>query len=417
MATLDRWRSFLETPKTISLVHAELRGRHSSLLAGPGEIRMTSLQDFSYSMTPATGDVFAFFRAIEHKRQNSYDGTARFRLFGRDADGIEWGGGWTMPRKIDFKPLSVEGRLTALDITDPLATAADSTELLFYTDHLHPLARVMGRQKQKRLEILGSVIEFNCDRASKTVSITASHSSQLRPTYTERWLSQPLRIMFGQPVQPRLFARNKGNEAIIWITSVPRLEMASWSAFWTDDPSNTDSFFDCYSQLLTMIATAGDITGEAHPITRFYDELSQVANASRWVMALTLAGCSEGLAKLLRPKMNASELKDEAQWAKDAEDLACKIEKLDGLTELKNRAAKAVRQIKGTSTAGTLKALHKRSTITSDQFAAFNGIRNKVMHGDFVSPYSNENEDNQLLHLIGLMHALTREFLNRALTK
>jgi len=104
MATLDRWRSFLEAPKTIELVHAEFVGRNGRpLLAGTGEIRMSSLQDFSYSVTATTGDPIEFFRAIEHKRQNRYDGTARLRLFGRDANGTEWSGGWTMPQRIDFK--------------------------------------------------------------------------------------------------------------------------------------------------------------------------------------------------------------------------------------------------------------------------------------------------------------------------
>jgi len=370
-------------------------------------------------MTPTTGDVLAFFRAIEHKHQNSCDGTARLRLFGRDADGIEWSGGWTMPRKIDFKPLSVEGRLTALDITDRLATAADSTELLFYADHLHPLARVLGvpggpREKriEKRLEILGSLIEFAYERAANVVSITASHSAQLRPTYTERWLTEPLRIMFGRPVYPRLSARNKGREAIVFISAPPRLDVASWSAFWTDESSsNPDSFFDCYSQLLSMIALGGDF--EAHPVTRFYDELAQVANASRWVMALTLAGCTEGLAKLLRPKMNASELQEEAQWSKEADDFANEIEKLLGHAALKKRAIQAVLQTKGASTAGTLRALQKKGVITTEQFAAWNDIRHKVMHGDFVSAYSNEDEDEQLSHLIDIVRALTQELLNR----
>ena len=252
-------------------------------------------------MTATSGDPFAFFRALEYKRQNSYDGTARLRLFGKDSDGVEWSGGWTMPQKISFGTWSIEGRLTALDFTDQLATPSESTELLFHTDHLHPLARVMARPKQKRLEILGSVIEFTYERTSNVVSITASHSSQVPPTYTERWLTEPLRIMFGQPVQPRLFARNIGRKAIVFVLAVPRLDVASWSAFWTDEAPNVDDFFDCYSKLLTMIALARDISGEAHPITRFYDELAQVAKASRWVMALTLAGCTEGLAKLTPP--------------------------------------------------------------------------------------------------------------------
>jgi len=307
----------------------------------------------------------------------------------------------------------IEGRLSALDITDQLAASAKSTEMLFNADHLHPLARVMTIQKYKRLEILGSVVEFTRERETNIVSITASHSSQLPPTYTERWLSQPLRIMFGQRVQPRLLARNKGGEAIIFILAPPRLEIASWSAFWTDEPSNVDSFFDCYSKLLTVIALARDLSGEVHSITRLYDELAEVANASRWVMALTLAGCTEGFEKLLRPKMTADEFGEEAQ-SKEADELAEAIEKLKGADALKKRAIQAIQLTKGASTARTLRALQRRGVITPEQYGAWNDVRNRVMHGNLVSPYSNEDEDNQFSHLIAIVRALTRELINRS---
>jgi hypothetical protein len=421
MATLDRWRSFLDTPKTIELVHIELvaRGRQP-LLIGTGEIRMTSLQEFSYSMTPTHGELIDIFKAIDQKQQNPYDGTARLRLFGKDARGVEWCGGWTMPQTINFKPLLIEGHLTALDITDHPTTATQSTELVFHADHLHPLARVLAvpgspREKpiEKRFETLGSTIEFAYERAANVVSITASHSAQLQPNYTERWLTEPLRIMFGQPIVPRLTARNKGGESILWISAQPRLDGVSWSAFWTEEsPSKPDSFFDCYSKLLTIIALAGDL--EAHPITRFYDELAQVAKASPWTIALTLAGCIEGLAKLLRPKMSDRESQQEKQWSEQADALAVQIEQLTGRTELKNRAANAIRQTKGASTGSVLKVLQKGGIITAEQLETFNYVRNRVMHGTLLSPYSSEKGENQLRHLIDIVHALTRELFTRA---
>src|SRR5205823_14195100 len=118
--------------------------------------------------------------------------------------------GWTMPQKMTFGTWLIEGRLSSLIVNEQLQEPSDSTELLFHADHLHPLARVMSvqPQRQKRLEILGSTIEFKYERASNVVAITAQHSAQLKPTDTERWLREPLRIMLGQPVEPRLSARN-----------------------------------------------------------------------------------------------------------------------------------------------------------------------------------------------------------------
>jgi len=422
MATLDRWRSFLEAPKTMELVHAELIGRDPTqpLMVGPAQIRMQSLQDFSYNMNSIKEHPIALFRAIEHQHQNSFDATARLRLFGKDADGTDWSCGWTMPKVVNLGSWAVEGKLTALDITDRLATETHSTELLFRADLLHPLARIMGvlggpRQKrfERRLEILGSALDFSYERANNVVSIVASHSEQLRPTYTERWLCEPLRIMFGQPIQPRLFARNIGREAIVFILPVPRLDVSSWSAFLSDEFSHPDKFFDCYSQLLTMIALAGDISGEAHPVTRFYDELAQVANASRWVIALTIAGCTEGLEKVLRKNMATGEIPEEPR-SKDADDLAEKIEKLEAPSVLKRRAIKALLPPKGASTVRTLRALQKRGVISSDQLKAWEKLRHAVMHGELISPYSNEDEDKQLMDLFAIVRALTRELVDRA---
>jgi hypothetical protein len=58
-------------------------GTVDTLLMGTGDIRMTSPQDFSYSLTPTHGELIDFFKATDQKRQNPYDGTARLRLRAR----------------------------------------------------------------------------------------------------------------------------------------------------------------------------------------------------------------------------------------------------------------------------------------------------------------------------------------------
>jgi hypothetical protein len=64
-----------------------------------------------------------------------------------------------------------------------------------------------------------------------------------------------------------------------------------------------------------------------------------------------------------------------------------------------------------TTTASSLKRLKEKSVITSPQLSAFNKIRNSVMHGNLLSPFSHEEEDKKLSDLAELVHALTRELL------
>jgi hypothetical protein len=49
--------------------------------------------------------------------------------------------------------------------------------------------------------------------------------------------------------------------------------------------------------------------------------------------------------------------------------------------------------------------------VTPDQFTAWDKLRNHVMHGKLVSPYSSEEDDKLLLDLSGLLHALTKRII------
>ncbi|WP_271518574.1 hypothetical protein [Bradyrhizobium sp. CCBAU 53380] len=104
MSALDRWRSFLKAPRSIELVNAELIGRDHQppLMIDPAKVKMSSLQEFCYSMTPSHGEPIALLKAIEQQRVSSYDPTARLRLSGTDADGVEWSCGWTFPQKVNI---------------------------------------------------------------------------------------------------------------------------------------------------------------------------------------------------------------------------------------------------------------------------------------------------------------------------
>ncbi|WP_271612554.1 hypothetical protein [Bradyrhizobium sp. CCBAU 21362] len=374
---------------------------------------MEALQDFSFSMKVKSGSPIDLFKAINYHHANMDEATTRLRLVGRQADGTEWHCGWTMPEVALFGSLMVEGQLTDLMIDQQASTLVPSTELVFYADHIHPLARVMGtnRIEKREIEVLGSRIEFAYERNNKVISITAAHSDQLPPTYTERWLTEPLRIMFGQPVVPRLVARNNGGPAIVFITKQPRLDISSWSSYWRDETA--ESFFDVYSRLLRLVALAPERhSGEPNQITRFYDELSKVAGASRWVIALTLAGCTEGLATLVRPHTKNELKSQERADQKAAAEFAEKIDALDAPDKLKTIAIAALRP-KGASTDRTLKALAEAGCITREQLLTWRKLRNSVMHGEILYPYRSAKEDAKLLQLMEIVRSLTIELLKR----
>ncbi len=389
------------------------------LASGSGEVAMQSLADLTYRFRASEIDFKALTGAMQYQRENSYQSIARMRLVGVDAEGVDWACGYTIPAKQDLVDgrFEAEGELESLICDDASASrsATSSTELIYSVDRLHPLVLAMRGQYEKKIEMLGSTITFTFEREAACLAIVAEHSEQLPPTYAEQWLVQPFRIMFGQPLMPRLYARNLGGHSMISVSTVPRVKNASWSAFWRCDDPNGSDFFECYSGLLHMIALRRDSRGEPiyelHPVTGFYDELSGVARASRWVMALALASTSEGLTKLLRPARTMSSDRKAERDEKVA--LIDVIESSGVSARLKSVAVKAVQNFSSENETikNSLRRLAAQSIVTSSQFSAWNEIRNSVMHGTLMSPFSHEEEDAKLAELAELVRAVTRELL------
>ena len=136
--------------------------------------------------------------------------------------------------------------------------------------------------------------------------------------------------------------------------------------------------------------------------------------ASRWVMALTLASASEGLTKLLRPvKLTPRDKENEKKEQNEKDALIRVIEHSGASERLRGTATRAVRYFSfdSESTADSLRRLKGKSVVTSSQLAAWNQIRHSVMHGTLISPFSHEEEDKKLSDLVELVHALTRELI------
>ena len=435
MATLNRWRSYLTVPKTLIFPRLELIGRDHApaIVAGTGEVRMPSLARSEFILTGRPEDLAYAFAKIRQQQENPYDYLARFRLVGTDTDGVDWALGWTIPRfDIDTDGAwTFYGELAGLcpDDESPSVSPESGTEVIYVVPVHHPMALAMGRfvltdraegppRREHVMEVLGSTIRFAYEPASGAFSITASHSPGLPATYAENWLGEPLRILFGQLVFPRLVARNLGGgQTIIFIRPSPGLiRGAGWAALWRGDEPATGkaAFWYLYAQLLTFIAQSRDEGGqpnfEANKVTKLYEEIIQAARGSRWVWALTFASSIEGLAKMLIPK---GQKRNDPEM-EGIDDFVAHINAWTGSASLKRVAESAVHRTAEITTIHTLRELKTSGVVTAEQLLAWTDIRNSVMHGSLVSPYSSKDEDAKLLALATMMHALTSEILRRA---
>jgi hypothetical protein len=139
------------------------------------------------------------------------------------------------------------------------------------------------------------------------------------------------------------------------------------------------------------------------------------------VWALTFASGIEALVKLIIPKGLAPS-DAETETTRNAIEAVTKHvasykPENDTQARLKKLATNAVTRDSTINTSRAMRALETAGLISKTQFAAWNDIRHAVMHGSMLSPYSNAEEDQKLLQLSSMMHALTRELLRRSVAE
>jgi hypothetical protein len=432
--TLDRWRAFATSGRKISFPKLELMGgdHDPPVVVGTGEIEMDGLNGFTFHLDGQPEDVGYALATCNRYRERPYEPLARLRLFGTDADGVNWSGGWTTPSvHTSDGNWRFAGDLEALvtDLEGETVSQRAGTELIFPLRIGDPMTISMARfvrrlpnpVRQYRMQVLGSDVLFECEQDLSTLLVTAESSASLIAPYTEGWLVEPLRILFGQLIYPRLVARNFGEgRATVWIRrSPPTLESARWASLIEGEKGikNDEEFWELYRGLLEMIAGARDEKEnpnfEQNKLTRLYEEIVLASRGSRWIWALSFASSIEAITRMITPR--------------DSKPAKAELDAIDALggyidlyktgnnieDRIKGIALNAVRRAKLVSTIQALRGLHTQRVISKAQLSAWEDIRNSVAHGSLLSPYSDEAEDGKILELSSLMRALTRELIKR----
>ncbi|WP_422932623.1 hypothetical protein [Sphingobium cupriresistens] len=430
--TLDHWRSLLAFPKTIECSQMELLGRdhEEPLFVGPGRIEIRSETDIRFFVYASASDPSLAALRLMHAQRNPYDVEAQFRLFATDYRGTEWGcgytpleffadhnHGWPLGGQIDGMHALAKGAFVS---------TSSSVELLFVPPIELPTAETLktiaqigderifsssarGRQK---LDLLGSEIAFSYEPSGEALWVTASTASGFNHPFAENWLSEPLRILLGTPVYPRLVARNMGDgTAQVWLRPSPRQKRPSVIGLqppFTVLGIKPAEFWQLYGALLNMIAKAGGF--EAHEVTRFYDELADAQHGSRWVLTMTLANVAEALAdSLMEDTDRRSEYSDDALAS-----MKKHIKAFSDHDALRGRMLSNLGMVSKRSVVAFMRGLGASAVVNPDHVQTWYAIRNSVMHGNLVDPWSSEEGDGHLREMLDLVHALTRERVRRA---
>lgn len=432
--TPEHWRrQFAGDERTMECGQMQLIGRdhEGAVFTGPGRIVIDE-RGIRFFLYGSAEDGAAAFRKLLAARANRYETLDQFRLVASDYRGTTWTGGYT---EVDYFidhdrgwPLTGELQGLSTRVSDFWVARSPGVEMLLMPPIDLPMdealetsaaiggepvrwSRGAGRQ---RLRALGSEISFEVDPSEKALWITASMSPDLQPVFAERWLTEPLRIMLGALIYPRLIARNYGDGSAD-VTFLPAPTKRRPSAFGLMQPFVADSypgraaeFWALYAGLLTMIGRARDEHGhpnlESHEVTRLYEELIQTQNASRWIITMTLAGTVEALAGSLM-----SDDDRRSEYAPDAIDsLREHLRAWPGDANLRSRILGNLTRAGERSVYAFMRNLGRGNALDPTHVETWRRVRNSVMHGELTEPWSTEEGDRHVAELIALVHALTR---------
>lgn len=439
--TLTRWVDrLLRGPVTIECSHMEiLRHDHEPpVFTGPGHIKIGADTRISFFMHGTPRDGSDAFRKIVQAQKNPYEIQHQFRVNAIGYDGTEWSGGWT-------KLMLGEERGNIWQLSGPIhrlhtgakgigVSERSSVELVYdrplrlplpmnmvetvYRDDKEVLtSRSYG---SKTVKMIDTTIEFHYSVNREHVWAVADTSPTFPHPYLENWISEPLNLLLGEVVYPRLLARNFGNgeaSIVLGSSSGPPANSLTANILREDPLGAGERFWNLYRDILMVVAMAKDARGhsnfEAHPLTQYYWEIIQATKGTNWVLCMTLASVVEGTVKMM-----FSEAERKSDWPEaDIDSLKQAVTNWKGNDDLRSVVINYVGGFKMKGVARTLKSLMTDRVINAEQIAAWEKIRNTAMHGGMVVPWSDEEQDGRILGLIELTHRLCEAYIKRELDK
>lgn len=435
MRTLSHWKHLLEAPLTINCPLMKITGPdfEPPVFIGAGQIHIRSRTEMDFLMHATPRDSGDAFKKIVHAKKNSHNILDQFRLSATQYDGTEWNCGWVSVRLGETigNVWQLSGPISSLMTiaTGHFIAPTSSTEAIYTPKLRLPFSSMMTTSIQrngvevlrkterggKTVEAAGAQIDFFVDPELDATWAVATTSTDFFHPYAENWVSEPLCLLLGQLVFPRLVARNHGDKSDIWLRPSPPIKMDTLAAsILQEDPLGAHGrFWEAYCQTLTMISCARDEDGsrnfEAHPLSRYYHEVIQATRGSDWTWCLTLASAVEGVAKLLIPE--AERKSDYAP--EDIEKLTKHIKAWRGDKSLRGRILNSVALTKTKGVVQVLKTLKNEGTIDDRHINAWQAVRNQVMHGELISPWPEQELEEQMRLLAELMHRLSMDYIVR----
>jgi hypothetical protein len=440
MAILHTWAERLKRlPQTIECYEMILCSFDDKIIVkGSGFLEIRDAEDIGFTILVSPSESNQCFLHIAQAVNNPFECEKQLKLMVTDYEGYKWSGGWitfSEPLVIRLNK-AIKGRLVSLSMHDKgghLPSVA-GVELVFDQEVNLPIAlnmstittigdEVISQSREKgdySLKVFDSEIIFSYFSSSNYLLVQATTCEELPHPYLENWLSEPLRILFGMHIYPRLVARHLGNgESIICLrpTVHRRFSASEIGLYWAY--KDTVGFWSLYSGLLKYMSISKDDKGErcsdANEITELYEHAVVAEMNGEWMLSMVLSNAVESMVKKLKnSSVSQQDSNNEKVNISDAvSSLKKYIHQWDGDPEIRRRVLGFVSNMGDESIKKFLKKLVRDDIIKEKHEEVWSKVRNHVMHGNLQLRWEPHIIDQYMRSLLEMIHILTFEILRQ----
>lgn len=443
MRTLDNWaHRLLQVPLLIECPSMQIIGydHEEPLFTGPGHISIKSRTEMEFVMHGKPSDEQKAFQRLMHAFDNPYVNLDQLRVFAVDYEGVQWNCGW-----VDVQIGEVaQGTWRLSGSMQGIMTTSSGTRVnaepgveVIYDAQLNvpiPLLRrealrdsvasplppsKLGTGHQHLVEVEGGTVGFHQNRGDGRLWMTASGFEPSLCVFLENWVGEPLNLLLGQLIFPRLTARNMGNGTsmiALRVVSDHTADARISSLLPRDQRHNSEQFWRLYGLILTMIIRAGKEKAEPdlalHQLTHYYQEIAQATTGSHWVLCMTLASVIEGVTKLMFPAVESVPAVNN-DWEASIRSLEAHVRDWKGESKLRQRLMDSLRGAREKGVVQKLKHLVNDKVVDKQHLDVWLSVRNNVMHGNLVSPWLTAELEKKLKLLVELAHRLSEAYIGK----
>jgi hypothetical protein len=413
------------------------------LFLGPGHILIKSRTEMEFVMHGKPSDEQKAFQRLMHAFDNPYVNLDQLRVFAVDYEGVEWNCGW-----VDVQIGEIaQGTWRLSGSIKGIITTTSGTRVypepgveVIYDAQLNvpiPLLRrevlrdsvaspkpptKLGTGQQHLVEVEGGTVGFHQNQGDGRLWVTASGFVPSLCVFLENWVGEPLNLLLGQLVYPRLTARNMGNGTAmiaLRVVSDHTADARISSLLSRDQRQNSERFWRLYGLILTMIIRAEKEKAEPdlapHQLTHYYQEIAQATTGSHWVLCMTLASVIEGVTNLMFPAVESvSAENDEVDdWEAAIRSLEAHVREWKGESKLRQRLMSSLQGARVKGVVQKLKSLVADNVVDKEHVDVWLSVRNSVMHGNLVSPWLTAELEKKLKLLVELTHRLSEAYIDK----